>query len=98
MRITRKETTQYDLRPDDFTLDAERDLYTAYQQAQAVQDGTLTTFVVSLRQMEPAITRFFDEVLVMAEAMAVRENRLALLQHITRLTDGLADLSQLEGF
>ncbi|HID51950.1 MAG TPA: glycine--tRNA ligase subunit beta, partial [Anaerolineae bacterium] len=98
VRITRKETAQYDLRPDEFTLDAERDLYAAYQQAQVAQDGSLTTFVASLRQMEPAITRFFDDVLVMAEDTAVRQNRLALLQRIAHLTDGLADLSQLEGF
>jgi glycyl-tRNA synthetase beta subunit len=34
----------------------------------------------------------------MDEETAVRENRLALLQHIANLTDGIADLSELEGF
>jgi glycyl-tRNA synthetase beta subunit len=29
---------------------------------------------------------------------AVRENRLALLQRIVALVDGVADLSQMEGF
>jgi glycyl-tRNA synthetase len=37
-------------------------------------------------------------VLVMDEDQAVRENRLALLQHIANLTQGIADLSELEGF
>ena len=34
----------------------------------------------------------------MYEETAVRENRLALLQHIANLTQGIADLSELEGF
>ena len=34
----------------------------------------------------------------MDEDTTVRENRLALLQHIAALTTGLADLSELEGF
>jgi glycyl-tRNA synthetase beta chain len=48
--------------------------------------------------LRPAISRFFDDVLVMDEDTAVRENRLALLQQIANLTTGLADLSELEGF
>jgi glycyl-tRNA synthetase beta subunit len=46
----------------------------------------------------PAITAFFDKVLVMAEDQAVRENRLGLLQSIAALSNGIADLSKLEGF
>jgi glycyl-tRNA synthetase beta subunit len=34
----------------------------------------------------------------MDEDTAVRQNRLALLQHIIALTEGLTDLSELEGF
>jgi glycyl-tRNA synthetase beta subunit len=34
----------------------------------------------------------------MDEDTAVRENRLALLQHIAGLAYGIADLSHLEGF
>lgn len=98
VRITRKETTQYELNPSAFADPAEQQLYSAYQQASNQQDGSMPTFVASLRQMEPAITRFFDDVMVMAEDHAVRYNRLALLQHIANLTSGLADLSQLEGF
>jgi glycyl-tRNA synthetase beta subunit len=46
----------------------------------------------------PAITTFFIDVLVMDEDMAVRNNRLALLQHIASLPKGIVDLSYLEGF
>jgi glycyl-tRNA synthetase beta subunit len=37
-------------------------------------------------------------VLVMDDDPEVRENRLAQLQHITALADGIVDLSRLEGF
>jgi glycyl-tRNA synthetase len=97
VRITRSYAQPFALRPADFALDAEKKLLAAYQTA-ATANGTIHTFVENLRQLEPAISAFFEEVLVMDEDTAVRENRLALLQHIAGLTAGLADLSQLEGF
>jgi glycyl-tRNA synthetase beta subunit len=48
--------------------------------------------------MIPAISTFFDEVLVMAEDPALRANRLGLLQGIAGLAKGVADFSKLEGF
>ena len=98
VRITRKLEEQFDLQPNAFALPAEKQLLTAYQQAAAAQDGTLPTFVTTLRDLKPAINRFFDDILVMDEDTAVRHNRLALLQQIAGLTNGLADLSELEGF
>jgi glycyl-tRNA synthetase beta subunit len=44
------------------------------------------------------MNRFFNEVLVMAEDEAVRRNRLGLLQRVAALSEGIADLSGLEGF
>lgn len=98
VRITRDLDEQHELRPHAFTLEEEKALLEAYQKAAAAGDGTIETFVTSLRQMVPVITTFFDNVLVMDEETAVRENRLALLQHIAALPKGIADLSQLEGF
>jgi glycyl-tRNA synthetase beta subunit len=48
--------------------------------------------------MIPAVNRFFDEVLVMVEEKDLRQTRLALLQRIAALSDGVADFSCLEGF
>ena len=48
--------------------------------------------------MIPAVNAFFDSVLVMAEDIKIRNNRLGLLQRIAALTRGVADLSKLEGF
>ncbi len=98
VRITRNLHEQFVLKPSEFQIEPEHELLSAYQKAASNGDGRLATFIVSLRQMLPAITRFFDEVLVMDENKAVRENRLALLQHISLLTKGIADLSYLEGF
>jgi glycyl-tRNA synthetase len=57
-------------------------------------DSLLNAFV----PMIPAINAFFDKVLVMADVKAVRENRLALLQRVASLSQGVVDLSKLEGF
>ena len=98
VRITRKEETQHELRPAAFQLPQEQGLASAYAAVAAQADGTFDTFLSGLRQLEPAITAFFDDILVMDDDMAVRNNRLALLQGIAGLTKGIADLSELEGF
>ena len=59
---------------------------------------TVDGLVEAITALRPSITRFFDDVLVMDPDPRVRRNRLALLQAIAGLGDGLADLSQMEGF
>jgi glycyl-tRNA synthetase beta subunit len=48
--------------------------------------------------MLPAITDFFDHVMVNVEDETTRSNRLGLLQAISALPSGRADLSCLSGF
>lgn len=98
VRIIRHLETRHNLRPELLTHAAEVGLYRAYQEAKSIADGTISTFVSSLRQMVPAISTFFDDVLVMDEDEDLRHNRFALLQHVTSLATGIADLSWLEGF
>ena len=97
-RITRQLQETLVVRPDAFTLPAEKTLWVSYQEAVASQDGTVVQLVQTMRSLVPAITTFFIDVLVMDEDIAVRNNRLALLQHIARLPNGIMDLSCLEGF
>ena len=97
-RIVRSQPGDYQLQPEALALPQEQALWSAYQAVEAQGDGRLPSFITGLRELEPAITHFFDAVLVMDEDTAVRHNRLALLQQITRLSAGIADLSQLEGF
>jgi glycyl-tRNA synthetase len=98
VRITRSQDQVHQLDPEKLAEPAEKELWAAYKKAASAADGTFPTFVNVLRDMVPAINRFFDDILVMAEDPEIRENRLALLQLVASLTGGLADLSELEGF
>ncbi len=100
VRITRSEKAQYSIQPDLLTEPAEKNLYAAYQDASAKLDnkGNVDAFLSAFEPMLPAVTKFFDEVLVNAEDESVRHNRLALLQAIGAMQTGRADLSQLSGF
>jgi glycyl-tRNA synthetase len=98
VRITRSQPEQFTLQPKAFLHTAEQTLYAAYETAVSTADGTLAGFLDALREMVPTITHFFDNVLVMDENTAVRQNRLALLQKIANMTNYLADFSELDGF
>ncbi len=54
-----------------------------------------TEALSALAALEAPVDRFFDEVLVMADEAAVRNNRLALLGELRRLFSGVADISRL---
>ncbi len=79
---------------------AEQALFDALKAAQEMREATPTVEGVlqAFLPMIGPIERFFEAVLVMVEDDALRQNRLALLQGIVRLTEGVADLSELEGF
>jgi len=103
VRITRDQKEKFTVKPAVFVEDAEKGLYAAVQRAQSSivnrqasisADDFLNAFV----PMIPLVNEFFDKVLVIAEDKKLRENRLGLLQHITALADGVADMSKLEGF
>ena len=98
VRITRTQASRFALHPAQFALPAEQALLATYQAVAQSQDGQFATFLAGLQTLTPTISRFFDDILVMDEDAAVRENRLALLQHIAALASGIADLSHLEGF
>jgi glycyl-tRNA synthetase beta subunit len=61
-------------------------------------DYSPNQFLAAFQPVVPAITRFFEDVLVMDERPAVRQNRLRLLQRVVLLAAGVVDLSKLEGF
>ena len=103
VRITRDLAERFPLDPARFTEPAEHELYAAHQEARAgvSPQSSVDEFLTAFVPMVDVIDRFFAKesgVLVMAEDRAVRENRLALLQHVAALAEGIADLSRLEGF
>ncbi len=78
--------------------DAERTLYVAVQNTSAARIHSMDDLLNTILPLIPAITTFFDKVLVMADDPLVRQNRLGMLQQIAALAEGQADLSKLEGF
>jgi glycyl-tRNA synthetase len=100
VRITRDQPERYPLDAGLFSEPAERELFEALQKAQVAprRPGSVDDFLAALLPMIPSINRFFDDVLVMDEAERTRHNRLGLLQQISSLADGVADMSRLEGF
>jgi glycyl-tRNA synthetase len=103
VRITRDFEERFPLDPARFAQPAEEALYTAYQEAQAQisPESSVDEFLAAFLPLVDVIDQYFAResgVLVMAEDRALRENRLAQLQHIAALAEGIVDLSRLEGF
>lgn len=76
---------------------AEKSLYESLQTLN-VKPATVDELLTTVEKLIPAITEFFDHVLVMDKDEAIRQNRLALIGQVANLAAGIADLSKLEGF
>ncbi len=100
VRIVREYRERYPINPDAFTEASEQRLYASYVtcRAQVRPDSSIDDFFKAFLPMLEPINTFFDDVLVMAPDLTVRQNRLALLQAIAALTEGIVDLTQMEGF
>jgi glycyl-tRNA synthetase beta chain len=84
------------------TEPAEQQLAEQLQQLSAevkplLQLQDYSTALLALAALRTAVDRFFDEVLVMADDVVVRDNRLALLNGLRHLFLQVADLSCLQG-
>lgn len=98
-RITRDEGAQ-SLDLDLLTEPQEQSLYAAYSSSVKNLDAedNIDRFLTVFEGMIPAVTDFFDHVLVHAEDNRLRNNRIALLQKISGLQRGRANLSALDNF
>lgn len=99
-RITRGELKQHAVNEEILEETAEKELLKALEKGRSQKRiaGSVNGFIELFEPMVPAITKFFDEVLVMEEDEDLRINRLAILQRIVELANGVADFSLLEGF
>lgn len=84
-----------------FEHDAERALAAALDSARprfqtSWAGGDFPALMGLLAELRPAVDGFFDNVMVMAEAPAVRANRLNLLQALTEMLGRLADFTALQ--
>ena len=105
VRITRNEKELFAVDPALFIQAEEGALYAAYQAAAAklTADSGVNDFLSAFAPIIPSISAYFgtgknDGVLVNHEDPAIRRNRLGLLQAISAMQAGRADLSHLSGF
>jgi glycyl-tRNA synthetase len=100
VRITRDLKELFPTYQADLVEPAERKLFEALVTAEETPRaaGSVDDFLNAFLPMIPAVNRFFEAVLVMAEDMHIRQNRMGLLQRIAALAGGVADMSRLEGF
>ncbi len=84
-----------DVGPDLFREDAERDLWSVYQEvlAQADRASLIDLFVLISEHLRAPIDRYFDDVLVMDEDEKLRRNRLAMCWNLAQLFRRIADFS-----
>jgi glycyl-tRNA synthetase len=100
VRITRDQKEPFAINPAALSDPADQAFYEALATAQAAarRPGSVEDFFAAFLPLMPAINRFFDNVLVMAEDPQTRANRLGMLQQVAALANGVADFSRLEGF
>jgi glycyl-tRNA synthetase len=100
VRITRDQPERYPVEAQVLVEAAEIELLTALEAAEATprRPGSVDDFLNAIFPMIPTINRFFDDVLVMTEDPRQRNTRLGLLQRLSSLADGVAEMSRLEGF
>ena len=85
-----------------FSLDEEKQLYAAVNQAesqaaQAIQKEDFSGAMIALSVLREPVDLFFEKVLVNDENPDVRANRLALLSRIRTATNTVADFSKIVG-
>lgn len=89
-----------EVNPALFEGTAESDLWQALddlreQVSSQIAARDYTSALTSLAQIREPVDAFFDQVMVMAEVLEVRQNRLALLNQIRQLFMAVADISRL---
>jgi glycyl-tRNA synthetase beta chain len=86
--------------PDLLSEEAEKALYNQFQQIKGQVEQLLSQrdyagALKTLADLRPDVDRFFDDVLVMSEDEALRNNRLALLSGIKNIFSRIADFSKI---
>ena len=101
VRISRGEREQYPIQPHLFQEAQETALYEAYQsvtQQLESEPSNVDDFLSAFAPIVPTIVAYFEIVMVNADDDDLRHSRLGLMQAISHLQTGYADLSALAGF
>lgn len=78
-----------------FSFDAEKALYSAVEKISFA--GDYNKYLADLVEINPVVTKFFDDVLVMDKDEKIKNNRLALLNELKNKYIMLTDFSKLNG-
>ncbi len=83
-----------------FEHDSESALFNMYKDVKQrvighIENGNIDKAFADIASMRESVDRFFDDVMVMAENIDIRRNRLALLGQISGLFELLADFSKI---
>ncbi|MFZ2630752.1 MAG: glycine--tRNA ligase subunit beta [Desulfosalsimonadaceae bacterium] len=94
------ETGGQAVQPSLFEHESEKALLEQFQSVQQnvlvhIQNGQIDQTFADIAGMRESVDRFFEDVMVMAEDINIRKNRLALLGQIAGLFDLLADFSKI---
>ena len=76
-----------------FNLDAEKELYNAIKLVQPTSDYNV--YLEELEKLNPSVSKFFDDVLVMDNDENIKKNRLALLTLLKQKYEYLTDFSKI---
>lgn len=94
-RISRiaKETIETPVNPNLFAIDAEKVLFEKINQ---IQEDTYEKLYSGLKDTNPSIEKYFEDVLVMDKDEAIKTNRLAMLSMLKKKYDQITDFSALQ--
>ena len=91
LRILKEEAGE--IKPELFVLDAEKELYKTVENVKF--DGNYKNYLKELTDINPVVTKFFDDVLVMDKDEKIKNNRLALLKSLKNKYIILTDFSKM---
>jgi len=94
------ETVAKAVEPSLFEHDSESLLWNQYKDKEQkvtshIENGNIDNAFADIASMQESVDRFFDDVMVMADNIDIRRNRLALLGRISGLFEHLADFSKI---
>lgn len=95
VNISKKADGERDVNPALFQNDQETELYSGYVNLQSEWDKTAAADdrYQQLAVLKPAIERYFDNTMVMAEEETLKQNRLAVMQHLARIILEFAEVT-----
>jgi len=100
INITKTYSGPLEVRERFFDTQEEKALYEAAHGVSdrvygAARDGRYAEVFSEMAALQPLVAAFFDKVLVMAEDMDIRNNRLALLKGLSAVFSSVADFSKI---